>query len=52
MRLFRKAASSFSDRPQMSVPSTSTWPFEGRLRPPIIAIRDDFPEPERPMIAT
>ena len=28
-----------------------TVPPDGRLRPPIIAISEDLPEPERPMIA-
>ena len=47
----RKAASAFSDRPQISVPSTMTVPPDGRLKPPIIAISEDLPEPDRPMIA-
>ena len=35
----------------MSVPSTVTVPSDGRLKPPSIAISEDLPEPERPMIA-
>ena len=35
----------------MSVPSTVTVPSDGRLRPPSIAISEDLPEPERPMMA-
>ena len=51
MRPLRKAASRSSDRPQMSVPSIMTVPSDGRLRPPTMAISEDLPEPERPMMA-
>jgi hypothetical protein len=35
----------------MSVPSITTLPSDGRLNPPTMAISEDLPEPERPMMA-
>ena len=35
----------------LSRPSIVTVPSDGRLKPPTMAISEDLPEPERPMMA-
>jgi hypothetical protein len=48
---FLNSARASSGNAQMSVFSTITAPWVGRLSPPIIAMSDDLPEPERPTMA-
>jgi hypothetical protein len=52
MRRERKVASSASESVQTSVPSSRSVPSVGLVKAPSMAIRVDFPEPDRPTIDT